>query len=113
MDHAPTGQKPWQNPSYPQRVHIGERARWKGVLDAWQGRIDDVRRRLDHIAPGPKRAPYEKVYFQMCGARDQIAEAAARLPMEVDHMYHEDLRRLKEAVSALERLFARWDGGRL
>lgn len=113
MDHVVHGRKPWQSPSYPKRVHVGERARWRGVLETWRGRIEDARRKLDDIAPGPKRAPYEKVYFQMCGARDQIAEAAGRLPMEVDHMYHDDLHRLKEAVAALERLFDRWDGGRV
>jgi hypothetical protein len=110
---SPNNSKPYQSPTYPQRIHIGERRRWQSVLDLWQGRIEQACARLNTIASGPKREPYERLYFQMCGARDQIAEAAARLPMEVDSMYDEDRHRLECAVAALERLFSRWDGGRI
>jgi hypothetical protein len=46
---------------------------------------------------------------QMQGARDQIADAVRRLPMETDDLYEEDRHRLDEAVAALNRLFERWD----
>lgn len=108
-----TPSKAHQSPTYPQRVHIHERPRWEAVLKAWQGRIEQARAKLSTIAPGPKREPYERLYFQMCGARDQIADSAARLHMEVGHMYEDDKHRLETAVAALERLFARWDGGRV
>ncbi len=109
---ASSASKPHLSPSYPKRVHIGERRRWQAILENWTARVDKARERLAAIAPGPKRAPYERLYFQMRGACDQIAEAAARLPMEVDAMYEEDKHRLEVAVEALERTFARWDGGR-
>ena len=44
----------------------------------------------------------------MLGARDQIAEAVRRLPMEVGGLYEEDRHRLDEAVAALERLSRTW-----
>jgi hypothetical protein len=40
----------------------------------------------------------------MLGARDQIADAARRLPGEVGELYEEDRHRLEEAVAALDRL---------
>ncbi len=56
-------------------------------------------------------APTEATSFllaQMSACRDQIADAARRMPMEVGDMYHEDMERLESAVAALERLFAKW-----
>lgn len=106
-----TASNPFKSPSYPQRVHARERPRWAGVLKTWEDRISEAKLKFDRIAPGPKRAPYERLYFQMLGARDQIADAAARLPMEVDSMYEEDKHKLEEGVAALERLFLKWDSG--
>ena len=95
---------PRRSPSYPQRVHIRERAHWQAVLKAWNDRIADARQspRARH-----ERAPF--LLAQMAGARDQIADASKRLPMEVGDLYEEDRQRLDEAVRALERTFARWD----
>src|SRR4051812_44752231 len=64
---SPKNAKPFQSPTYPQRLHIGERRRWQSILDLWQGRVEQARTRLNAIAPGPKRGPYERLYFQMCG----------------------------------------------
>ncbi len=96
---------PLKSPSYPQRVHIRERAKWEAVLKGWDQKIAVASRAL---ATSADRPAAEKSYAQMLGARDQIADAVARLPMEVGEMYHEDQHRLEEAVAALERLFARW-----
>jgi hypothetical protein len=98
---------PRRSPSYPQRVHIRERAQWQALLKSWEDRIAEAGRQLPSR---PDRAQAERAYAQMLGARDQIADAARRLPMEVGGLYDEDRQRLDEAVAALERLFARWGG---
>ena len=45
----------------------------------------------------------------MLGARDQVADAVKRLPLETGHLYEEDRHRAEEAVAALDRLFKTWD----
>ena len=54
-------------------------------------------------------APFERMLHQMQGARDQVADAVRRLPMETNDLYEEDRHRLEEAVAALTRLFERWN----
>lgn len=100
---------PKKNPAYPQRVHLQERPHWQGVLRSWEERIAVVRQKIQVLGTNADRARYDRLYFQMVGARDQIADAARRLPMETGDLYEEDKHRLEEAVAALERLFARWD----
>ena len=100
---------PWKNPTYPQRVHLHERAHWQGVLDSWSERIASARRAPMTVAMRMDFAPFERMLHQMQGARDQIADAVRRLPMETFDLYEEDRHRLDEAVAALHRLFERWD----
>ena len=107
-----TALKPYQSPSYPPRTHTAEGPKWRTALKAAQDRIAAAKRKLDVIPAGPSRAPYERIYSQMLGARNQIADTGRRLPGEVGHMYHDDHHRLDEAVAALDRLFARWDAGK-
>jgi len=45
----------------------------------------------------------------MLGARDQVFDAARRLPGETGELYEEDKHRLEEAVAALDRVFKLWD----
>ncbi len=97
-----------KSPTYPQRVHIQERGHWKGVLQHWEERIAGARKELTTMQAGPKQAYFERKYAQMLGARDQIAAAAARLPMEVGDLYEEDRHLLENGVAALERLFREW-----
>jgi hypothetical protein len=97
---------PQKSPTYPQRVHVRERAQWQAVLKTWEDRIAEARRSLD--SRGADHPAHDRLYAQMLGARDQIADAARRLPMEVGELYEEDKHRLEEAVAALERLFERW-----
>lgn len=99
---------PRKSPSYPQRVHIQERSHWKGVLQHWEDRIVHARKELQAMDVGPRRAFFERKYVQMLGARDQIATAAERLPMEVGDLYEEDRHLLENGVAALERLFRDW-----
>jgi hypothetical protein len=100
---------PRKNPSYPQRVHIHERARWQGVLLQCDERIAAARAKLNDMPPGPNRAAFERLFAQMLGACDQVAEAARRLPTETGELYEEDRHRLHEAVAALERVSQRWE----
>lgn len=101
---------PLKNPSYPQRVHLHERAHWQGVLRSCEDRVAQARQKLDVLAPGPARAPFERLYAQMQGARDQVADAVRRLPLETGGLYDEDKHRLEEAVAALDRVWNRWNG---
>ena len=66
-------------------------------------------KKLSVIGTSQNRAPYERLYAQMLGARDQVAEAARRMPMETGDLYEEDHHRLEEAVAALDRVFKNWD----
>lgn len=106
---APTGQK---SPTYPHRVHLSERPRWDALLHEWEGRVASAREQLAGEAKGPGREEAERLVAQMIGARDQLAEAVRRLPMEVGHFYEEDRQRADEAVAALERLLKRRDASR-
>jgi hypothetical protein len=97
-------QKPWKSPTYPQRVHVRERAHWEGVLRHWDAKIAHCGAEL-----GPDSSPArQRMHVQMRGARDQIADAVRRLPLEVGDLYEEDKHRLEEAVAALERLVGAW-----
>jgi len=100
---------PLKNPSYPQRVHLHERAHWEGVLKGVEDKISKVRQKLDVIASGPNRAAFERLYSQMLGARDQVADSVRRMPTETGGLYTEDRHRLEEGVAALDRILARWE----
>lgn len=98
---APTAVDPSRNPSYPQRVHIRERAHWQAVLAEWDAKITAAQHHLGG------KADTARLSGQIAGARDQMADAVKRLPMEVGEMYEEDKQRLEEAVAALGRLMAK------
>src|SRR5262245_64610475 len=61
---------PLKNPSYPQRIHLSERAHWQEVLRSCEAKIAEARAKLDAIKPGPQRAELERFHAQMLGARD-------------------------------------------
>jgi hypothetical protein len=65
--------------------------------------------KLDALGAGSERDAYERLFFQMIGARDQVAEAVRRLPLETGDLYEEDRHRLEDAVAALDRILAHWD----
>lgn len=101
---------PYNNPSYPQRVHIHERPYWQGILKSCEERIAKARKKLEVLgSSAPQRAGFERLYAQMLGARDQVADAARRLPGETGSLYHEDRERLEQAVAALDRVLKQWD----
>jgi hypothetical protein len=97
-----------KSPSYPLRVHIRERAKWREVLDSCESRVAKARAELDTL-PAARRDDARRLLAQMMGARDQVADAARRMPMEVGDLYEEDHHRLDDAVQALERVMKRWE----
>ena len=100
---------PRKNPSYPQRTHLAEKPHWLSVLQAVEDRLAIPRQKLNVLGNDPKRAAFERIYAQMLGARDQVAVAVNRLPLETGDLYEEDHHRVDDAVAALDRLFKKWD----
>lgn len=93
-----------KNPTYPKRNHTTEGPKWMGLLAEWDAKIEAL---LKTVLTGKslgEQGEKGKVLSQMVGARDQIRDAAKRLPRQVTHMYHEDHERLEQAVHALERM---------
>lgn len=109
LQTKPQPANPLKNPSYPQRVHIHERPHWEGVLRTCEQRIATAKQKLDVIGAGPNREAFNRLYSQMLGARDQVADAVRRLPMETGDLYEEDKHKLEEAVKSLDRVFKRWE----
>lgn len=105
----PSGSKPVKNPSYPQRNHFGERQMLEDTLCSWEQKIGTVAEKLSVLATHPDRTGYERLFHQMMGARDQVAEAVRRMPLETGALDEEDRERLHSAIAALERLFQKWD----
>jgi hypothetical protein len=100
---------PRRNPSYPQRIHVHERAHWQAELERCEAAIARVRPKLDSLRNSPNRAAFERLFAQMLGARDQVADAARRLPMETGSLYEEDRHRLEEGLAAMERVVKQWE----
>jgi hypothetical protein len=100
---------PKKNPTYPQRVHLLEKPHWEGVLQQVEARLVVPRQKLKVLGNDPKRPAFERIFAQMLGARDQVADAVKRLPLETGGLYEEDHHRVEEAVKALDRLLMKWD----
>ena len=99
---------PKKNPTYPGRQHLREKPHWQSVLRQAEDQIAPYLQRLGVATNSPDLPKYERLYAQMCGARDQIADAVRRLPGETGDLYEEDKHRVEEAVAALDRLARRW-----
>ncbi len=107
---SPAVANPLRNPSYPQRTHFGERRQLEETLSSWEQKINNLAGKLTDLGNHPGRATYERLFFQMQGARDQMAEAVRRIPLETGALYEEDRERFEAAAAALGRLFQSWDG---
>lgn len=107
---TPAASHPVRNPSYPQRTHFGERPQLEETLRSWEQKISNVAGKLTVLASHPGRATYERLFHQMQGARDQMAEAVRRMPLETGALYEEDRERFEAADDALGRLLQKWDG---
>jgi len=99
-----------RNPSYPQRTHYAERPQLEETLRSWEQKISAVTGKLTALGNHPGRETYERLFHQMQGARDQMAEAVCRMPLEAGALYEEDHEHFEAAVAALGRLFQSWDG---
>ncbi len=103
-----TTPNPYKNPSYPQRIHLGERQALLAILQSCDDRLDGFRQKLDVVGKRADRPTYERLFLQLQGARDQVADAVRRLPLEAGSLYHEDRERLQAASEAFDRLAKRW-----
>jgi hypothetical protein len=108
---SPRPMVPFKSPTYPLRIHFAEAAELKERLSSIEERLAAVRRKLDALGSHQDRAAFEQLYFQMLGARDQVAEGVRRLPLETGALYDEDKERYTEALAAFERAFRRWESG--
>ena len=108
---SPRPAVPFKSPTYPVRNHFLERGDLEAKLRSADERIQAVRQKLDVMGTHPDRAGLERIYFQMVGARDQIAEGVRRLPLETGALYDEDHERYAEAVAAFDRVYRRWESG--
>ena len=107
--HSAPAHNPFKSPTYPPRVHFPERDALQESLRSCEQRIQAIRQKLDTLGNHPQRDVYERIYHQMLGARDQVAEAVRRLPGETGALYDEDKERYEQAVAACERVFGRWE----
>jgi hypothetical protein len=104
-----TGPEPYRNPTYPQRIHFGERGQLEEALRSCERRLDSARQKLKVLANRADQSRFVRLYHQMQGACDQVGEAVRRLPLEVGGLYHEDHERFEQAVEAMERTWRRWE----
>ncbi|MGP0061972.1 MAG: hypothetical protein ACLQGP_00035 [Isosphaeraceae bacterium] len=100
---------PFKNPSYPPRVHFHERAALQESLRGCEERLKGIRQKLDTMAYHPQKAAHERVYFQMIGARDQVADTVRRMPLETGSLHEEDKERYEIALAAFDRAYRSWD----
>jgi hypothetical protein len=99
---------PFHNPSYPARTHFHERAKLEESLNAAEERLCAARQKLSSLANHPRQAAFVRLYHQMMGARDQIADCVRRIPLEAADLYDEDKERHLQAVAALDRTWGKW-----
>lgn len=97
-----------KSPTYPRRNHTTEGPKWQELLASWDAKIEPLLKAIPVGTSLGELGEKGRVLAQMIGSRDQIRDAANRLPREVTHLYHEDMERLDFAVAALERLFAKY-----
>ena len=106
----PAGLKqPFRNPSYPLRDHFSERAQLVETLRASEERVSAARQKVEAGGSLAGNADAVRLYHQLLGVRDQIAECARRMPLETGGLYVEDAERLHQATAALERTWRRWE----
>jgi hypothetical protein len=91
------------------RDHFHESAELQKALASCEERLRAARQKLSSLGSHPNRAIFTRLYHQMLGARDQIAESTRRLPLEAGVLYHEDKERFKQAMAACDRVWQRWE----
>lgn len=106
---GPHSVDPFHNPSYPKRTHFAERTKLAETLNRVDERMGQAAKKLAVLARDPRLVDFSRLYHQMMGARDQIAECARRIPREAGELYHEDHERLDQAVQAFERVVRQFE----
>ena len=101
---------PDRSPTYPQRVHLHERGQLEEALRSCDQRLSSALQKLNALANHAEKPRFARLYHQMQGARDQVAEAVRRLPLETGGLYHEDHERFQNAMGAMERIGRKWSG---
>jgi hypothetical protein len=99
---------PNHNPSYPRRIHFLEITELEETLRACDERINAAFQKLGALGNHAQKPLFTKLYHQLEGTRDQIAESVRRLPLETGGLYQEDRERFQRATEALERIWRRW-----
>lgn len=105
---APKPTEPFRNPSYPQRVHFHERPQLEETVRSWDAKIEELGRTLTQPSSNPGQEARHRIYHQMLGARDQLAQAARRMPLETAGLYDEDHELFRLAEAVLGRLVQQW-----
>ncbi len=100
---------PFHNPSYPARTHFNEREKLKAALHDAEERLRAAREKLATMDNHPQKAAFIRLYHQLMGVRDQIADSVRRLPLEAGDLYGEDQERYHDAVAAFERIWRKWE----
>jgi hypothetical protein len=91
------------------RVHFGEKAALDASLRACDEKIRTVEQKLTALANDPRRAEFERAYYRLLGARDQVAETVRRLPLETGELFDLDKERYEQAVRSFDRVYQLWD----
>jgi len=86
-----------------------ESAELEKAVRSCDERIRSAREKLSSVGNHPKQATFVRLYHQMLGARDQVAESRRRMPLETGDLYHEDKERFEQAMAALDRLWRSWE----
>ena len=97
------------NPAYPVRNHFHESAELEAALQSAEERIRMAHQKLSALGNHANQSTLIRLFHQMLGARDQIAESRRRLPLETGGLYHEDRERFKQAIAALDRVWRLWE----
>lgn len=100
---------PFRNPSYPARTHFHEREKLEASLRDAEERLSAARQKMGAISNHPQTAALTRLYHQLMGARDQIADTVRRIPLEASDLYREDQERYHNAVAAFERVWRKWN----
>ena len=105
---TPKHTEPFHNPSYPQRVHFHERPQLEEIVRSWDAKIEELGQTLAQPNSNQGQEARHRLYHQMLGARDQLASAARRMPLETAALYDEDHELFHLAEAALGRLVEQW-----
>ena len=98
----------YRNPTYPKRDHYGDRPRLEQALRLSEERIAKALEQLEGVIEPAGERCCARLYHQLLGIRDQIAESVRRMPVETGELYREDKERFDQAAAALDGVWQQW-----